>query len=296
VSGRLLPGLLTLAVALLSCQSPSVPGDRLFDSDGVRIRFVDRGPRDADPVVLIHGGFMDLEGQWVETGVMDGLDDAYRVVALDLRGHGRSDKPHEAEAYGSAMVDDVVRLLDHLGIPRAHVVGYSLGGRVAFTLVADHPDRVLSAVFGGADSEPFSTEFRELLERTAVSLEESGSVRPLIEHFNSNGLLADEDIEQIVESLRSSNDTLALAAVARGFSGLHPDRSRLEVNSVPCLAIIGEHDPSRASLETTTGYMPELEVLVIEGTDHMTAFRDPAFLVAVRSFLARQAADGRRDT
>jgi pimeloyl-ACP methyl ester carboxylesterase len=296
LAGRLLAGLLTLTAALSSCHSPSVPGDRFLDSDGVRIRFVDRGPRDADPIVLIHGGFMDLDRQWVESGVMDDLDDAHRVVAPDLRGHGKSDKPHEAEAYGSAMVEDVIRLLDHLEISRAHVLSYSMGGRIAFKLVADHPDRVLSAIIGGTDGEPLTEEFLGVLETTAISLEESGSTQPVIEYFNSNGSLADEDIEQIVETLGSHNDPLALAAVLRGFPGFQTDRSRLERNSVPCVAIIGENDPNRANLETTAGYMPQLEVVVIDDADHMTTFGDPAFLIAVRAFLARHVVEGRRDS
>ena len=69
--------------------------DRFFDSDGVKIRFVDQGPRDGESVVLIHGGFNNIEAQWVEPGVIDALDDVYRVIAMDLRGHGKSGNPED---------------------------------------------------------------------------------------------------------------------------------------------------------------------------------------------------------
>jgi pimeloyl-ACP methyl ester carboxylesterase len=71
------------------------------------------------------------------------------VVALDLPGHGRSDKPKETDAYGLQMVEDVILLLDHLKIRKAHMVGYSLGGMIVMKLMARYPDRVLSGAVGG---------------------------------------------------------------------------------------------------------------------------------------------------
>ncbi len=165
----------------------NVVEDRYFDSAGVRIRYIDVGPRDGEPVVLIHGGFTNVEEQWIESGVIAALDDTYRVVALDLRGHGKSGKPHDPLQYGNMIVDDIIRLLDHLRIEEAHIVGYSLGGRITFKLVADHPKRVISAMPNGTDAEPLSSAMRDVFERTAHSLKESGSVRPLIDHFASDG-------------------------------------------------------------------------------------------------------------
>lgn len=269
--------------------APAVAEDRFFDSDGVKIRYIDQGPRDGEPMVLIHGGFLNVEAQWAEPGVIDALDDEYRVIAPDLRGHGMSDKPHDPGQYGNAFVDDVIRLLDHLGIEKAHVVGYSMGGRITFKLVADHPERVISAMPNGTDGEPFSTVVLALMERVATSLEESGSIRPALDYFNSDGSMAEEQIEQIVESIRSTNDTKALAAVVSSLSELRPDRSKLEANLVPCLSIIGEHDPSRTALEKTAGYMANLEVEIIEGVTHVTASRDPAFVAAIKVFVEKHA-------
>jgi pimeloyl-ACP methyl ester carboxylesterase len=267
--------------------APAIAEDQFFDSDGVKIRYIDQGPRDGEPVVLIHGGFMTAESQWADTGVIDALDDAYRVIAPDLRGHGKSDKPHDPGQYGNAVVDDVIRLLDHLDIHRAHIVGYSMGGRITFKLVADHPERVISAMPNGTDGEPISTVMLAVMERVATSLEESGSIRPVLDHFNSDGSMTEEQIEQIVESIRATNDTKALAAMVGSFSEFHPDRSKLEANSVPCLCVIGEHDPNRTALEETAGYMANLEVEVIEGVNHVTAYRDPAFVAAIKAFIEK---------
>ena len=268
----------------------AIAEDSFFDSDGIRIRYIDQGPRDGEPVVLIHGGFTNVEGQWVEPGVIDALDDVYRVIAPDLRGHGKSDKPHDPRQYGDAFVDDVIRLLDHLGIEKAHVVGYSLGGRITFRLIADHPERLISAMPNGTDGEGFSPEGLAMLEQVATSLEDSGSIRPVLDHFNSDGAMTEEQIEQIVESFRAMNDAKALAAAARSASELRPDRSKLESNRVPCLCVIGEHDTNRAALEKTIGYMANLDVEVLEGVNHVTACRGPAFVAAIKAFIGKHAA------
>ena len=157
--------IMTVALLSTALSAPVVGNDMYFDSDGVRIRYIDVGPRDGDgePVVLIHGGAASIEWQWGESGMIDALDDDYRVIALDCRGHGKSDKPHDARKYGNEMVLDIIRLLDHLDVEKAHLVGYSLGGRIVFKFVADHPQRVISAMPCGTNAEPFSDQARERL-------------------------------------------------------------------------------------------------------------------------------------
>jgi pimeloyl-ACP methyl ester carboxylesterase len=81
---------------------------------------------------------------------MPQLSQEFRVIAFDNRGHGKSEKPHEANAYGLAMVQDVENLLDHLGLERAYIVGYSMGSAIALKFLTMHPDRVRSAVIGGS--------------------------------------------------------------------------------------------------------------------------------------------------
>ena len=123
---RLFTILLALSV-LNSFQSTgrSQSESRFFDSKGVRIHFMDEGQ--GDPVVLIHGFTGNLVSEWSASGTTQTLLDAgYRVIAFDVRGHGESDKPHDPADYGDAMSEDTVRLLNHLGIERAHIVGYSV--------------------------------------------------------------------------------------------------------------------------------------------------------------------------
>src|SRR5687767_4809624 len=119
-----------------------------FDSAGVRIRFIERGA--GEPVVLVHSYAGDLQSEWIATGVLDALAASYRVIAFDVRGHGESDKPHDPKAYGAETAWDIVRLLDHLGIDKAHIVGYSAGAHAVAQLLTLAPQRFISAALGGA--------------------------------------------------------------------------------------------------------------------------------------------------
>jgi pimeloyl-ACP methyl ester carboxylesterase len=139
--------------------------DQFFDSNGVRIRYADRGA--GDVIVLVHGNGSSLEG-WIDSGVLPDLARSYRVVALDARGHGKSGKPHDAKAYGREMGLDVVRLMDHLQIRRAHIVGYSMGASITAQLLTSHAERFVTATLGGA-----AGRFRWTAEDTARSEQEA---------------------------------------------------------------------------------------------------------------------------
>src|SRR5258706_12053948 len=118
-----------------------------FASNGVPISYTDEGH--GTPVVLIHGLTSSGDRNWRMPGTIQRLTPHYRVITIDVRGHGRSGKPESESAYGVQLEEDVVRLLDHLHIRRAHVVGYSMGGMIAMKLLVLHPDRVQSALLGG---------------------------------------------------------------------------------------------------------------------------------------------------
>src|SRR6516165_5244908 len=141
--------LLTVVVVCCLAPRPVDAADEFFDSKGVKIRYVTEGK--GEPVVLIHG-WMGDSSMWGGDGSgntkLKGRD-GLQLIALDCRGHGKSDKPHDPEKYGPEMAADVVRLLDHLKIEKAHLIGYSSGAYIAGKVAATHPDRVLSVVYGG---------------------------------------------------------------------------------------------------------------------------------------------------
>jgi pimeloyl-ACP methyl ester carboxylesterase len=123
------------------------PASESFDAKGVKIHYLSQGKGEA--VVLIHGLYSSAEMNWEKVGIMTELAKDHRVIALDMPGHGKSDKPEKKEAYGIQIVEDIVLLLDHLKIEKAHIVGYSLGGMGTMKFMAKHPDRVISGTLGG---------------------------------------------------------------------------------------------------------------------------------------------------
>jgi pimeloyl-ACP methyl ester carboxylesterase len=173
-------------VALLSLLCVTATGlaqDQFFDSNGVRIRYVEQGS--GDVVVLLHGNGSTLKA-WIDAGVFPQLAQEYRVIALDARGHGQSGKPHDVHAYGREMGLDVIRLLDHLGIRRAHIVGYSMGASITAQLLTTHAERFRSATLGGAAGRFRWTEAQAATaeqeaaerERECVSRPQPRPVRP----------------------------------------------------------------------------------------------------------------------
>jgi pimeloyl-ACP methyl ester carboxylesterase len=280
----LLSGVL-LALSAISAE------DHYFDSAGVRLRYIVEGV--GEPVVLIHGFGSNVELGWGETGIIKGLTGRYQVVALDLRGHGRSGKPHTREAYGFPMAEDVVRLMDRLRIQRAHVAGYSMGGRIVAMLLAERPARLRSAIIAGAGWEDGQRlQARHIrMERAARSLEQGQGIGPLLEWHAppSAGPPAPQEVEAFNKVFLARNDPIALAAVARGFTGLQPSESKLRANRTPALALVGELDPNQPDAIKLAAITRNLKVVIIRGANHRNAVRNPEFLENLRAFLASQA-------
>jgi pimeloyl-ACP methyl ester carboxylesterase len=271
---------LTLGVA------PGVrAGDKYFDAGGVKIRYTEEGR--GEPVVLIHGFGANVEVQWALPGLIKALAKDHRVIAFDVRGHGKSGKPHDPKKYGAEMAEDVVRLLNHLKIKKAHVAGYSMGAIITARLLVAHPDRLLTATLGGAGaSRQGDQEMLRFMEGLADSLEKGKGIGPLIEALTPEGKPkpSAEQIEAINKFFIARNDTKALAAVVRGWPGLAVSDKELQANRVPVLALIGKSDPLKKGVDAMQGRLAGLKTVVVPG-DHLSAFTQPEFLRALRAFL-----------
>jgi pimeloyl-ACP methyl ester carboxylesterase len=288
--------LLVLAlIAVLPTRAQGLFEDRFFDSHGVRIRYVEAGR--GDPVVLIHGGVGNLDMMWRDSGVMDALARDFHVIAFDVRGHGKSDKPHGVSRYRGEMVEDVARLLDHLRIRQAHIVGYSMGGYLTAKFSALHPDRVLTATFGGAGV--WTPEFERVLMETAESLEQGKGLRPLLATTMvspNGGRLPNEEIDAQSRRALASNDPLALAGAIRGVMETHASPGELQALSMPLLAVVGSADPRVANVDALKHLRPEVKVVTIDGATHLGptgAQARPEFVAAVREFLIAHPASSR---
>ena len=286
---------LYLPSALMLTVLPTRPAqaeDRFFDSAGVRIHYTVEG--NGEPVVLIHGFGANIDVNWGKPGILKALAGSFRVIAMDNRGHGQSDKPHGVDAYRGQMAEDVIRLMDHLNIKQAHVVGYSLGGFITITLLATHPDRLRSAVVGGAgwNSAP-ADAWKGMTDRIADSLEQGKGLGPLVTMLAPSAETTPggaEAIETANRKLMERNDPVALAAVLRVMFSNLPSEAELRSNKVPVLVLVGENDMTRSWAEAFARTTPNVELAVIPGANHMSAVLAPEFLARMQSFLAGHAA------
>lgn len=170
-------GRIAAAVVFLSLPASIAAQDKFFESNGVRIHYVDQGA--GEPIVLIHPYAANLEA-WIGAGVFPNLAKDHRVVALDLRGHGKSGKPNDPMAYGQELGRDVVRLMDHLGIPRVHIVGYSMGATITAKLLVTNPERFLSATLGAYSAvASWTAKDQQLMEALAIELESDTPFRSI---------------------------------------------------------------------------------------------------------------------
>ena len=274
---------LSLSADCVACASRR-DGD-FFDSNGVQIHFTDRGT--GEPVILMHGLNSDYTESWIDSGVVDALANAgYRVLALDARAHGLSGTPHDPAQYGPEMSLDIARLMAHVGIDRAHIVGYSMGGAIVGKLRAMRPELFITLTMGGRgwdrDSGPNS-----LLLELADSLEQGGGFMPLYRILYPDW--TDEAREaRSAAQVADTPDIRALAAYFRGFDFGVTEQS-LQSNSVPSLAIVGSADPVKASVGELASVMQNLEIIEIPDADHLEAVPHPLFVASLLEFFQKHA-------
>lgn len=282
---RLAAALLLVVQAVLPARGtaqPPAPAGEVLDGDGVRLRYVVRGA--GPPVLLVHGFAISAAVNWAATGILDSLAARYTVIAPDLRGHGASDKPQEPAAYGVRFVEDLVRLLDHLRVPRAHVVGYSMGGAIALRLLTLHPDRVISAVIGGAGWRPGEVGPPPVVREWLIRLDAAARGELTVSEALAGPVRAEWGPD--LRAALDRNDPRALGAVIRGGAGLAVSEAELRANRVPALAVFGERDALvRADVDRLAGVLAGVEVEAIPGTDHFSVLGDPRLPRAILRFL-----------
>lgn len=265
-----------------------VPG-KSFDSDGVRLHYTDEGA--GIPIVLVHGFAVQSDLNWRWPGCIRKLVRAgYRVVAFDVRGHGRSARPTDPAAYGTALCDDIIRLMDHLGIEKAHVAGYSMGGFITLKTITRHPDRLLSGIVCGAGWGVLDEETRALFDDIVKALDERRSFDP-ITHWLEPSKRANR-LQCALTNLfmGTINDVPAIVNVFRTFEQLVVPEDLLRNNRVPTITLVGSRDGIREASDRLPGLMAQHEIVYIPGGDHITTMVHPQFIKNLIAFLQRQDA------
>ena len=247
-----------------------------FKHDAVETAYLDEGQ--GEPIVLVHGFASTKEVNWVNPGWVRTLTGAgRRVIALDNRGHGASSKFYDPAAYHSAkLADDVRALIDHLGIARADVMGYSMGARIATFLTIAHPQRVRAVVLGGLGDRMVKEV--GLPDDVAAALEAPS----LADVADAQGRLFRSFAEQTRSDLR------ALAACIRGNrQTLSPEQ--VGAIRVPVLVAIGTDDRVAGDGHKLAALIPGARALDIPNRDHMLAVGDKVFKAGVLDFLNQRA-------
>lgn len=245
-----------------------------FDSDGVRLHYEVHGPERGAPVVVVHGFASDYRLNWVGTRWQEALTTAgFRVLGLDCRGHGHSDKPHDSAAYSiDIMAADIDRFLEHVDVPSAGYLGYSMGARIGLQVVLDFPTRVRRAVLGGIG--------------TSGALESADAIA---ESF-LRGEPTDDPIAQSFYKFASAQPTNDLKALAACIKGLQPmaDAARLSAIQTPILIVVGDRDDLARDAPELVELIPSSRLFTISGRDHMGAVPAREFKKAAIDFLSAE--------
>lgn len=221
-----------------------------FDSAGVRIHYTVQGS--GEPVILIHGLYSSGAMNWGLPGTSALLARHFRVIAVDCRGHGQSEKPTAEGAYGTNMVEDVVRLIDHLDIPKARIAGYSMGGMIAMKLAVTHPDRVSRVVLGGMGW--YNTAF---------------------------------PMSRFWDSIRKSGLNVPVACL-RGFPAFAVTQADIKGVKIPVEVIVGDRDPCRELyVQPLQRLRPDWPVHIITDAGHIDCVIKPDFKAQLEQALEK---------
>jgi pimeloyl-ACP methyl ester carboxylesterase len=238
-----------LASRLLAGEKPA--HDYMTTSDGVKIHYMTLGQ--GTPVVLIHGYTGSAEGNWFANGIADALAAKHRVIALDVRGHGQSDKPHDSAMYGDRLWKDVFELMDHLKIDRAHVHGYSMGGMIVTQLLAHHPERFITASYGGSGVPERDKEWIAKVPKDKPGPDPQEA----------------EAREKLLHA--PHRDQQALDAIRKNFQTTLRGQIDLTTIKIPVLAINGEFDSPNVKTHRMQRELKDFQCVVLPGKSHLTA-------------------------
>jgi len=285
---RLLSAL--LATSFLAAAPQAEEGE--FMVDGVKVHYVTEGA--GVPLVLLHGWMADTTMWGRDAAGKTKLDaqgaEGFQLIALDCRGHGQSGKPLEPEKYGVELAEDVVRLLDHLKLEKAHLLGYSSGAFIAGHVAATHPERVLSVVFAGqaplVSGAPSSFEEVELFARM---IEEGADLAEYVLAITPSNLPRPtlEQARAYADFMFAGKDVEALARAGLSFPELEVTQEAFARCTAPMLFIHGEQESAhvKGRVASVRQVLGRGELVVIPRGNHVTTLMQPEFTPALLAFL-----------
>jgi len=242
-------------------------------NDGVRIAYEEVGS--GDPIVLVHGFASDRGQNWRGALWYDTLTRAgRRIVAMDCRGHGESDKPHDAAAYGDKMVDDIATVMAAVGLSNADIMGYSMGGMLTMALLMRRPDLARRAIVAGVGETYFKdapARRREIAD-ALVAPDPDTITDPVNKQFRTFASQTGKDLAALAACMRAERTVYTPEQLGR-WQG-------------PVLVVCGEHDNLTGKPDGLANVFPQGRAVTVPHRDHMTAVGDKIYKQAVLEFLA----------
>jgi len=251
-----------------------------FRSGGFTLAYDDIRPAggESGTVALVHGFATNRAENWRRLGWYGAFErKGWRCVALDLRGHGESDKPHDAAAYGRGeMAGDVLALIDHLNVERVDLMGYSMGSHLSLAVAAAHPGRVANLILGGVGARMIADQpgpsGGAMTMGQAMRADDPATItEPTLRGFRQ---FADNQGE----------DRLALAACGEGRGG-GPSAGDLRRLTMPVLVAAGSRDDIAGDPRVLADAIPGAQCVTVPACDHFSAIPHALFKAAVFDFL-----------
>jgi pimeloyl-ACP methyl ester carboxylesterase len=251
-----------------------------FQSGGFTLAFDDIRPAEGEvgTVVLVHGFATNRTENWRRLGWHGAFErKGYRCIALDLRGHGESDKPHDPAAYTrEEMAGDVLALFDHLDLGRVDLMGYSMGSHLSLAVAMAHPERVSNLILGGVGArmlgdDPAPAGGAMTMSQAMRAADPAAITEPTLRGFR-----------QFAEN--QGEDRLALAACAEGRGG-RLDRRDLDRLTMPVLVVAGSRDEIAGDPQLLAEAIPGASCVSLPACDHFSAIPHALFKAAVFDFL-----------
>ena len=220
-------------------------------SDGIKIHYLTHGDS-GSWVMLIHGYSDSAQRMWFNTGIAPEIAKRHRVVAIDNRNHGQSDKPVPG---GSGRAQDVIELMDHLKIDRAHIHGYSMGGGIVGQLLALIPNRFITAGFGGSGMSETSDAYRAAAEAMDDALPKATGADA-------------EGMERFRARVAAARPQGSAAAATRAPAPPAVDLTKL---AIPILAVNGSYDNPYRKTHRLWREVRIFQNVILPGKTHLTA-------------------------
>jgi len=214
-----------------------------FDSDKVPIYYTIEG--NGETIILLHSFAVNADLSYRRPGITQELSKNFRVIAFDIRGHGLSGKPHDPDKYGLEMGYDLIRLMDHLNIDKAHIVGFSLGGFIALKLAPRYQDRFesLSLICSGWE-KPDESKFTDVVARAKKELNSGKGIDPIFEQLVPDNHISTPSHRFWLHFMtRFLNDRFALIAMLDRLQDLYLTEQEIKSIHIPVLSIVGDKDP-----------------------------------------------------